>query len=207
MRTFICLLLACLLTGCISPHSVQPTTPTPVHIIRMQLVFETDHPEEVLTILDAIDALRYSEKLFGRANVYFAIDSIKTLSRSDYDSIDNLFYSAKLDESVYTIFFLAPQGDYLGIAGLTIIPYSDWGAGTIIFGQMPNRIIAHEIGHFFGLEHFWEDDFTDTVGEKYSSTNVMDYSPTQDENVTISEQQLDYIVWAINKYHQKKLIR
>lgn len=204
MRTFIYLILLCILSGCTVP---QKNEVTEASIVRTQLVFEFDKIEEIYSVVEAIEALRYTEKLFGRTNVYFAIDSIKFLSRNDYDSIDSLFYSARLDETRLTIFFLGPQEEYLGIAGLTIIPYSDWGAGTIIFGRQPNRIFAHEMFHNFNLEHSWEDDLEDTPWDKYASTNVMDYAPTPDDMVTVTEQQLDRVINAIHKYHQDKLIK
>lgn len=88
-------------------------------------------------------------------------------------------YEKKGELAVFYVGYLNLNGEQMGIS---YAPYGLIRNGIIIAFDTHGEVLPHEIGHYFGLLHPWEDDIEDTTHESEDdcstfeeSVNIMSY--------------------------------
>ena len=204
-------LLACVLRcwGCAALVLVQPAAPTPV-------VLGTPQPGWRAVIHADVLVEREGKLLAAqRSRIAQDIEQAEVLYQKLNIEVDWQFHTIPADvrvsdtslrelarargREVLTIFYVFPfRVGNMGLGGsmnqgISAWPWEEFRDGIVIFGCVASPdCLAHELGHWLGLLHTFEQDdlVADTQWAPQSSTqNIMDYS--NENRSVVTQGQLD----------------
>ena len=232
MGRLIAAILIFVLVGCthVQYHKFEPpiTTPTKVSNIQdknininVRLVLCGYEDLDTAYVIAAWHSLKLAEFYFDELNLRFIPTQIERYEGYEINDVCATyydFYNLTIDSGHhpnYLNVYIVPSGPSK-LLGEAMIPQS--GYSTIaIYGAavMSPDVIAHEIAHWAGLSHAWENDpevkDVDPVTNKgIMSLNLMGYGWAP-EKISLgdryfSHDQLIKMKKTLEKYHQRRIV-
>jgi|TARA_Y100000034_G_scaffold8341_1_gene9074 hypothetical protein len=159
------------------------------------------HVYSPVTIDKIIEDIEYAESVYENLNLKFKVTSVSAvinkidvdndeafsfeLARrmiyNDYkDNFEFLTDAARHSDSI-SVFYTLSIGD--GISGLSIFPWSSNPYGIQIVRTSARKyVFAHEIGHYFGLYHTFQDPTDHVEDTPYKKLTMDEVGTSEDPN-------------------------
>lgn len=224
--------VSCSLAGCANPIAIDsipadamPIDPYPVgkiNYIRTRIVIEESRNQTARSIDDIINDLALAEFVYRDLHLKFIIVGLALAYHEQdwalYSQVDAKEYPTCL--SVYYVYGRNFGDTKKQLEGLTAFPWQASSTAIVIHGPTADTYtFAHEIGHYLGLYHtFDEDDLvSDTYnkkeyavikpGDEYSNyNNVMNYQ-SHDKETFATKGQIDRMRWFLEHNRRSVLMQ
>jgi hypothetical protein len=154
-------------------------------IIEGQPIVLTKNGEKTETvwwarsISDVQRDLKHTEELYRDVPIQLVVKEV-TFKHYTADYITQMFESNDRT-GVLTIFYMLPKS--FPYDGLSSGPWETFNRGILIDYRADEWTLAHELGHFFGLLHtFEENDYVDDTPPEKPDTNKMCIGPSNSTN-------------------------
>lgn len=198
-------------------RSVQ--VPQPPYFVRIRFVVERDKNGKLARTSEQIGRdLEIAKELYAPMLLDFVVIEAIEIAYDETISIRDYRYNATLHSNSISIYYIFGNRS-LTPEGLSAFPWGEDSHGILINGKYANSsTLAHEIGHYFGLYHTFEegnrkDDYVmDTYSEEqwesmhngdkpYSHyKNLMNYS--QSDETRLTRGQLERIRFYLIAFRQ-----
>lgn len=174
---------------------------------------------------DLMADLKLTENIFSDIPLKLVVEEMVYMQ---YKPNHNRFYlDAMLHPNCLSIYYMLPNDFHKDIVGLSSSPWEPITTGILMTSGRSRSTLAHEVGHYFGLNHTFAYDYcsdTPTQTEKpcqakcadetINCRNIMNYCPHYPKYIT--KQQLERVrrflrssrkLHIIKKYEEIKKIR
>jgi len=133
-----------------------------------------------------------TEELYAKVGLKFVV--IEVVYREFNPHMINHFLDANIHSGMLTIVYMLPNG--FSWDGYSSGPWEPIVRGVVINYLAGEWTLAHEVGHYFGLNHPFDEDFVDDTpeqkqkyctGEEFSTPNchnIMNYCEHTPKHVT-----------------------
>ncbi|MCP5008071.1 MAG: hypothetical protein GY941_29665, partial [Planctomycetes bacterium] len=135
--------------------------------------------------------------IWARADIQFDLDWVRTWQSSKYFEVSGEDEFGDLENerwnraNMWIDIYYAKKALYAGVAGACSFPYPREVHAIVMDDSAGNSRLAHELGHYFNLEHTFLDDLPGTKSSgDGDSKNVMSYNRTttiSDIHLTVSQ--------------------
>ena len=154
-------------------------------------------------IEESIDA---ANQIWAPARIQFHVESMLELDSSTFYEIDETDESGASSfenlaalhwdpgNSWINVYYVRRmKGSGLGdLQGKCSFPGLNESHAVVLEKKSPTGTLAHELGHYFNLEHVWADDLSDTNSEKYGDKfNIMTDFSDKVHKLHLTQQQID----------------
>lgn len=193
--------------------------PSPPYIIKVKVVIEANAEGELCRSTDDIlKDFDVAVQLFGEIDMSFIILSQETISIEDETPSERDYrLDAMMSPGIMSVYYIFGH-KWLTPHGLSSFPWDKDRTGMLINGSHADHFtLAHEIGHYFGLWHTFDEgskkgdfvkdttDECDWVSEEPYSTynNIMNYTSADTKHITMG--QLERVRYYLNTFRKDHL--
>ncbi len=211
MRYLIPLLILVLVSaGQFTDYRERPDSDENRYYCRIQPIVITYKGETVWSRISVRSRMNFAKRAFSDVGLEIDVLPERVIEipklividkNSDYDTLQKICLSGLKKRQIIMVFtdeVVLPNGEVCG--GLTVSP-----CGAIAISIASKKtVVAHELGHFIGLRHTWEDSLSDTnCKDRYdcdsieNKCNIMGYCTENDQDTCDeckwSKQQIAYM--------------
>lgn len=128
-----------------------------------------------------LNEFKIAEQMFDDIGLRFQINQVVFVPVL-YD-IESIFKDASLYPNYMSVYYPLLSSSFSMVSGVGNLPWNDSSSDGIIVTMLRSKTtLAHEIGHYFGLLHTFEEDYCDDTPEQLF-LECIDYDSEEDINV------------------------